>query len=182
MKFMIGVAIFLALISTGQAADAERKTYLAIKAGNGNIKVNSEHALDGLAIEDDIFSGGVYAGYNFDSGLVAEAGMSVEFNSILFESYDVMQFVGSLGYNFAVGDKFTFTPKAGLSMWEFEAYDSGFLFGTPEDHSYDGTDMIWSLEGEYLLGELLQLNLSYTQGSCDFGDLDSFRFGMEFDF
>jgi hypothetical protein len=182
MNYMIGVAVFLALISTGYAADAERKTYIAIKAGNGNIKVNAEYALDDVAEEDDIFSGGVYAGYNFTSGLVVEAGWSQEFNSILLESYDVLQLVGSLGYNFAVSDKFTFTPKAGLSIWEFDAYDSGFLFGGAEDYSYDGTDMIWSLEGEYALGELVQLNLSYTQGSYDFGDLDSFRFGVEFDF
>jgi hypothetical protein len=42
--------------------------------------------------------------------------------------------------------------------------------------------MIWSVEGEYSLNELIQFNLGYRQGNYDFGDLDAFRFGVEFDF
>lgn len=175
--------VLLVLIAVPAIAE-ERKTYLALKAGGGSIQVNSEQAINGVTEEQDIFSGGVFAGYNFDSGMVVEAGLSGEFSEDFFESYDVSQIMVMLGYTFHPGQDFTFVPKAGFSMWELTTFESGLfnIFGGDEERSYEGTDVVLSLEGEYSVGELVQLNLSYTQGSYDFGDLDSLRFGVEFDF
>jgi hypothetical protein len=177
--------LFVALTSLPFAARAG--VYTSIKAGLGSIDVNAAFAIDERVDDDeDIFSAGLFAGYSFDSGLVVEGGFSGETSDDIFESYDVFQFVALLGYTFRPGRDFSITPKLGFSMWELSTYESGLLdlFGDGEDeeHTYDGTDIIGSLEGEYSLNRLIQLNLSYTAGSYEFGELDSLRFGVEFDF
>jgi hypothetical protein len=180
----LGLSVFAALISFPFTAQAGG--FATIKAGFGSIDVNPEYAIEDRIPDDgDVFSMGTFAGYNFGSGLVVEGGLSAEISEDIFESYDVFQWIGMLGYIFRPGKDFTFVPKFGFSMWELNTYDSGFLdfFGDgAEEHTYDGTDPIWSLEGEYSLNKLIQFNLSYTQGGYGFGDLDSFRFGVEFDF
>ena len=177
-------AAVMLLVLAGPALAEERNAYVAFKAGGGSIRVNSAQAINGVTEEEDIFSGGIFAGYNFKSGLVVEAGLTGELSEDLFESYDVSQIVGMLGYTFRPGRDFTFVPKVGFSMWELVTFESGLFnfFAGDEERSDDGTDVILSLEGEYSLGELVQLNLSYTGGSYDFGELDSLRLGVEFDF
>src|SRR5688572_24442848 len=81
-------AVVLLVLIAAPAIAEESKTYVALKAGGGSIQVNSEQAINGVTEEQDIFSGGVFAGYNFDSGMVVEAGLSGEFSEDFFESYD----------------------------------------------------------------------------------------------
>jgi hypothetical protein len=184
MKRSSGICLFAILALLPLAAQAGG--FVGVKSGFGSIDVKPEYAIDEQIPDDgDIFSVGVFGGYNFDSGLVVEGGGSAEISEDIFESYDVSQLIAMMGYTFRPGGDFTIVPKLGFSMWELSTYDSGFLdfFGDgAEAHTYDGTDLIWALEGEYSITRLIQLNLSYTQGSYDFGDLDSFRFGVEFDF
>lgn len=166
------------------AKDAERKKFIALRLGTGSIQIKNEQAVSGISEEEDLYGVGVYAGYNFDSGLVAEAGIAKEFSDDFFDSYDVSQITLLLGYHFPFAENFTFTPKAGVSRWDLSTFgsrlvDLGLLV---EERSFNGTDPIWSLEGEYSWTDLVQLNLSYTEGSYGFGDFDSFRFGMEFSF
>jgi hypothetical protein len=183
MKCLAGAVLLVSMSAPSLAAD-ERNIYVAVKAGGGSINVNAEHAINGIVGEEDIFSGGVFAGYNFDSGLVIEGGLSVEFSEDIFDSYDVSEIIGMLGYTFHPAKDFTVTPKAGFSMWELVTFESGLFnfFQEDEELTYDGTDLLFALEGEYSWTPLVQINLSYTQGSYDFGDLDSFRLGVEFDF
>jgi hypothetical protein len=180
----LGIYLFMMLTLLPFAAQAGG--FATIKAGAGNIDVKQEFAINQTAEDQDVFSMGMFGGYNFDSGLLVEAGFSGETSDDIFEAYDVFQLIGLLGYTFRLGQDFTFTPKAGFSAWELDTFQSGLfdLFGDGEDEefSYDGTDPVIVLEGEYSLNKLLQFNLSYTHGSYDFGDLDSFRFGVEFDF
>jgi hypothetical protein len=88
------------------------------------------------------------------------------------------------GYTFKPGKDFTIVPKLGFSMWELTVFDSNLfnIFGESEEFSYDGTDMVLSVEGEYSMTDLIQLNLSFNQGSYDFGDVSSYHFGVELDF
>lgn len=182
MQCTAGVLLFVLMAAPALAG--ERNMYLALKAGGGDIRVNSEHAINAVTEEEDVFSGGIFAGYNFDSGWLIEAGYSGDFSEDIFDSYEVSQLMGMLGYTIRAGRDFTFAPKLGFSMWELSTFESGLFnfFGGDEERSYDGTDPVWSVEGEYSLNQLVQLNLSYTQGSYGFGDLDSLRFGVEFDF
>jgi hypothetical protein len=182
MKYVVGCILFIMMATSGFAA--ERKMFIALKAGGGGIQVNEQFAINELTSEQDIFSGSVIGGYNFDSGLVAELELSGAFSEDFFDSYDVSQVIVMLGYNFELAKKFTFVPKAGISSWGLDTFESSLfnIFGSDEEHSYDGTDPIWSLEGEYFWTDMVQVNLSYTQGNYGFGDLDSLRFGVEFDF
>jgi hypothetical protein len=166
-----------------QTAEA-RPVFIALKAGFGNIQVKDEFAINGITEKQDIASAGLFAGYTFASGFVAEAGFSGETSDDIFESYDLFQTIVMAGYTFRPARNITIVPKLGFSKWDLDTFESGLfhLSGGDEEHSYDGTDMIWSVEGEYSITRLVQLNLSYTQGSYEFGDLDSLRFGVEFDF
>ncbi|HEX5055726.1 MAG TPA: outer membrane beta-barrel protein [Gammaproteobacteria bacterium] len=193
MKRIVSIWFFAALLGLSAAAQAApaaqaipaataRNTFIVLKSGVGDIQVKDEFAINGLTEEQDIASAGLFAGYIFDSGFGIEAGFSGETSDDIFESYDVFQTIAMVVYTFRPATDFTIVPKLGVSMWELDTFKSGFPFGESEEHSYDGTDMIWSVEGEYSLTKLVQLNLSYTQGNYDFGDLDSYRLGVEFDF
>jgi hypothetical protein len=180
MKRAGGIYLFAVLISFSVTAQAG--ALVGVKSGLGNIEVKDAYANPGSE-KEDIFSAGLFAGYNFDSGLTFEVGFSGETSEEIFESYDVFQSIVMLGYTVHIGTDFSLTPKFGASMWELDTFRSGLLtFGQDRERSFDGTDSIGSLEGEYSINKLVQLNLAYTQGSYDFGELNALRFGVELDF
>src|SRR5688572_21666655 len=108
MKHMEYMACIGPLIATGAPAPAAaRKTFVALKTGSGSIRVNSEHAVDNVTSEKDIFGGGIFAGYIFDSGLAAEAGFSGDISEDILDSYNVFQFIAMLGYKVHAGTHFS---------------------------------------------------------------------------
>jgi hypothetical protein len=85
-----------------------------------------------------------------------------------------------VGYAFPVSEKFRIVPAAGASFWDFQATSS--IFSSAPERSMSGTDFVWRLGGEFLVGETFGISFGYTSSRFDAGDTSMLSFGMRIQF
>jgi hypothetical protein len=75
-----------------------------------------------------------------------------------------------VGYAFPVAERFRIVPTIGASFWDFRATDFVF-FGPPSaDQTLSGTDLMFRIGGEFLVGETFGISFGYTRTEFDVGD------------
>jgi hypothetical protein len=152
--------------------------YLTIGGGLRSIDVDSNSPVANSLSTDDNVVAELGAGYVFANNLVIE-GAVTDAASVtgLFGvgSYELDDYRVMVGYAFPVSEKFRIVPAAGASFWDFRAM--GSFFSSAPERSLSGTDFVWRLGGEFLVGDTFGISFGYTSSQFDAGD--SFVFGVD---
>lgn len=129
---------------------------------------------------------GFMAGYRFESNIVLAAKLDYHDGDLFFGAFDSFKLRERgilVGYSFPVAPRFRLTPAVGVTYWNLDSRE-GRLFNPGEEESRDfrGRDVYGRINFEIPVGELITLNLAYSYGEYDFGQLETTRFGVMFTF
>jgi hypothetical protein len=179
---VLGAALAAIFGSTPCAAEG---WFFTVGGGGRNIDVDSDSAFASTFNSDGNLVTELSGGYVFSNNLVIE-GVTTDAVSVTglfgFASYEFEDDRLMFGYSFPVSDRFRIVPTIGASFWDFRATDFVF-FGPPSAQAtLSGTDVIWRLGGEFLVGDTFGISFGYTRGEFDVGDTSSAGIAMRIQF
>lgn len=178
--------ITLLLFLYSQTALADSGFYLGWEAGTNRIEIDGEFTFTGRPVEADVFSAAVAGGYRWPNNFVIEGGISAGTGDFLFgafDDYSTSKYELLLGYQLNITEGFTIVPKFGISDWDLTAREGRFLNPGPEDQvSFGGQDAIAQLDIGLELGNGLILSLSHERYKAEYGEYQSSRFSMKWQF
>jgi hypothetical protein len=157
----------------GSGTCAAEGWFLTVGGGGRNIDVDRNSAVANGFSEDGNLVSELGGGYVFSNNIVLE-GATTDAVSVTgffgFASYEFEDDRVMVGYSFPVSERFRIVPTIGASFWDFRVTDFVF-FGPPSaEQTLSGTDVVWRLGGEFLVGETFGISFGYTRGEFDVGD------------
>jgi len=172
----------LAIVSVfGSAACAAQGWFLTVGGGLRDIEVDSSAAIANSTRVDENVVAELGGGYLFSTNIVLEASTSSSYSVsglVGFGSYEFQDDRIMVGYAFPVAERFRIVPEAGVTFWDLRATQS-FFFQPSSDQTMSGTDAVWRLAGEYLIGTTFGVYFSYTRAEFDVGSDSLGSFGMK---
>lgn len=129
---------------------------------------------------------GALALYKFDFNLVLGSHVSTYYGYSNFGGDDrihVNDVSVLMGYSFNIAPHFRFVPMVGLSRWKVRSKE-GAMFnpGEEEQVGYKGTNPFLRLNFEIPINKRFAINVAYTYGEFDYGDLMAIRAGLKLEF
>lgn len=161
-------------------------TLLMPEIGGSEVRLDGDYWFSDSAKRDSGVVQGVMAGYRFDTNIVLAAKLDFHEGDLFFGAFDSFKLRERgilVGYSFPIAPRFRLTPAVGISYWNLDSRE-GMLFNPGEEESLDfrGRDVYGRINFEIPVGELVTLNLAYSYGDYDFGQLETTRFGVMFTF
>lgn len=177
MKYLLAA---LMLVSSFTNAEGFR---FGIDFGRSDIQLDSSSDIDFSDYSQTVGAFSSSFGYQFNTGFLVEAGASSSSNDILFGANDNITLHSAdllVGY-YAEKNRFYFEPKIALSYWDLHLKEGEFLSPGDETEINDnGLDPMLVLTAGYKISKRFGLSLSYRYIDIDYGDVDSYLFGLDF--
>jgi hypothetical protein len=169
----------------GSVACAAQGVFLTVGGGVRDVQVDSNSAFANNLSTDENVLAELGVGYLFSNNIVLEGNVT--------DSVSVTGFFGSgtyefeddrvtVGYAFPVGKRFRIVPTVGASFWDFRATRSVIVPPSSVERTLSGTDIVWRLAGEYLVGETFGIYFAYTRAEFDIGSTPAVSVGMRVQF
>ncbi|HEX5055725.1 MAG TPA: outer membrane beta-barrel protein [Gammaproteobacteria bacterium] len=182
MKRLLAMVIFAlpSPVVFAQAPVEAGAWYMGLQSGLGHINVGNDNA--------DSFGFSWSLGYRFNSGLLAEAGASLQTSDDIFgngDTYDLKREELLLGYQFRLGDTMRLIPKFGRVNWDLHSRDGALISASEDAQSQDlgkGTANIAELVLEFRINDTLQLGVAYEKLRYRFGESKTTDFSIRFEF
>lgn len=180
-------AAFVTLIAPTAQAEG---VYIGFDAGIADADFAGALFSDGSSIgdgvDDAVFMGGVYGGYEWSNNVFVEVGyQGYESLTVVFltDSLEIDSIRAAVGYYLPSESNFHFFGKAGLNFWEAEADRSVLIFGSGEEPvSIDGTDFFAEAGVEYRFSNNLRLGLSLDYSDFGEGSATALKLGFRLGF
>jgi hypothetical protein len=129
---------------------------------------------------------GATVGYLTPIGVVVEVGADayadIDFYDS-FDSYQLTQRFASIGYQFELGHRWRFVPKAGRAHWKLRTQEGRFLNPGPEEvRKAKGDSYYWEIGIARQISRVVTLGVTFKQGQFDFGRTQSAAFTVTLGF
>ena len=183
-KLTAVIVATLFLVQYGIAADSG----FYLTAQGSSSKIDIDDSVTFTAADESARIYGVYgaAGFQLDSNFVIEVGggYAENFDTVgLFDDFELSEYRATVGWAIPIGNRFQLVPKVGLYRWRFEAEEGVFLNPGPElKKTLTNTEGHWQVDGEVKLLDWLALDFSYFYSDTTFGEVRSYRAGVQFAF
>jgi len=166
---------------------AAEKFLLTVEVGVATIKIDKSYQMTNSTLDtQDSVAFSALFGYKFKSNFVLCIASSYYHGNSSFGANDRVHINdGSalVGYEFKANRKLNIIPMLGVNYWKLRSKEGAFLNSGPEEERvFRGNDSLAKVIFEIASTRMLGLNISYTYGRYDFGDLHSINAGMRFNF
>ena len=172
----------LAIVSVlGSVPCTAQGWFLTVGGGLRDVEVDSSAATANNTSVDENVVAEFGGGYVFPTNVVLEASTTSGFSVsglVGFGSYEFEDDRLMVGYAFPVAERFRIVPEVGVTFWELRASQS-FFFQPSSQRSTSGTDVVWRLAGEWLIGTTFGMYFSYTTAEFDVGNDSLGSVGMK---
>jgi len=170
------------MILTTSVCAAENRLMFGL--GTGDVAVPRALVTDSTA-GDNTLALSAYFGHTFDSGVIADVGLTAMTDDVFFGANDNVRF-GALealfGYRLQY-DQIYMEPKIGYSRWRRTVEEGQFLNpGSEYKRSDNGGDPLYMLTIGYRLSESFGLSLSYKYQELNDRKADAVLLGFGFPF
>lgn len=177
-------AIFCCFALTNTFADSGH-FYAATQVGYGRLEIRDDYLIPELT--DSTTTIGLYltGGYQTLFNLLFEVGGGFGENvgGSLIDNYELAELRAGIGFAIPLGSRFTLVPKAGINRWRLAVEEDQFLNPGPEDNfTSRDTEGYIQLDAEIQIVSFIALDFSIFKMDAKFGDFDSIRFGVQFEF
>ena len=184
MKRIIYVLLLVTLTSAPFAFSND--FFVSVDGGIGGVRLNQKYEVDGLA-DDKIYTSSISAniGIVFDSSVVLGIGGLGSAGGIFIfvdETYAVVQEQMFVGYRFPVGKNLRITPNIGFTHWALRTEQDSLSHSDPVTRKFNGNDVFGQLNFEFPVSHLVTVFGSYTRTNYDFGNSNSLKAGVMFEF
>ena len=161
--------------------------FVSVDGAIGDVRLNQEYEVNGLADEKiNIVSISANIGIVFDSNAVLGIGALGSASSIFFyyvdETYNVVQEQMFVGYRFPIRKNFRITPIVGFTHWDLRTQQDAYLHQDAVERKLNGNDFFGQLNFEFPVSHLITVFGSYTRTNYDFGNSNSLKAGVMFEF
>ncbi len=184
MRNLIKILCLVTLAFAPQVFSADY--FVAVDGGRSTVSIDQKHLADEYSDHDirtTLLS--VNGGMVFESDIVFGVGYLASGSDNFFEmgdTYDLTQEQIFVGYRFPVAKHFRITPNFGLNHWSMKVKQGVLLNSHREFKNFSGNDYFGQLNLEFPINHLITVFGSYTRTNYDFGNLNSLKAGVIFEF
>jgi len=182
----IKACCFAALLVLPFAAEARDGKFTAAGGfGKSNLGIDPDYRI-GLG-ESSFNAGTLWArgGYRFSNGFLVEVGYVYYATADFFnydDEYELNDKQAAIGYAYVL-ESWRFVGKAGYAFWRLDGEEGKFLNpGDEEELHATGSDPVWTLAVEKLFSSMFGMSLSYQKSDREFGDIELYDLGFNFEF
>jgi len=181
----LSVALCAILLHTAASA-ATPELQITPRIGVGSLKVKQFVGINERRTNVDTFGIGASVGYLTPIGVVVEVGADTfaDFDFYdSFDSYQLTQRFGSIGYQFDLGHRWRLVPRVGRAHWKLRSREGWFLNPGPEEvREAKGDSSFWEIGVARQISRVVTLGATFKQGQFDFGRTQSAAFTVTLGF
>jgi hypothetical protein len=189
MKTVTAMLALLAAAHCCQVHANEPELQITPRLGFGSIELdpgvltvdNSDVDADN---EVDTIDAGVGVAYLTPFGLMLEAGVQAQTNTLFGGLFDEVTFSEqylAVGFQFELGNGFRLTPKIGRTRWELRNEEGIFLNPGPEEvEEIDGYEDFYEVSFTKTISRSVSMGVRYKWADYSFGEVESVMFVTTF--
>lgn len=189
MKTVTAMLALLAAAHCCQTHASEQELQITPRLGFGNIELDpGVLTVDNSDVDEDnevdTIDAGVGLAYLTPFGLVLEAGLQGQTNTLFGGLFDELTFSEryvAVGFQFELGNGFRLTPKVGRTHWELRNEEGIFLNPGPEQvEEIDGYEDFYEVSFTKTISRSISMGVRYKWADYSFGEVDSVMFVTTF--
>lgn len=189
MKTVTAMLGLLAAAHCCQVYAGEPELQITPRLGFGTIELDpGVLTIDNSDVDEDnevdTIDAGVGLAYLTRFGLVLEAGLQGQTNTLFGGIFDELTFSEryvAVGYQFELGNGFRLTPKVGRTHWRLRNEEGIFLNPGPEEvEEIDGYEDFYEVSFTKTISAFISMGVRYKWADYSFGEVDSVMFVTTF--